>query len=147
MKAIDPPIVVSAVYPCSTEKLWSAITKLDEMKKWYFDNIPEFEAIKGFKTKFAVSSDTRTFTHNWEVTNVNNGKRIQYTWTFDEYPGESYSRFEILPINESKTQLTLTCIVTSNFPNEITEFKRESCIGGWEYLLNDRLKTYFQNES
>ena len=146
MKTIDPPIIVSAIYPCSPEELWLTITKLDFMGKWYFDNIPEFKAIEGFKTKFAVSSETRTFTHNWEVTNVDKGKSIQYTWTFDEYPGESYSRFDILSINENETQLTLTCIVTADFPIDIPEFKRESCEGGWNYFLNDRLKTYFTDE-
>lgn len=143
MKTIDPPVIVSATYNCKTNQLWKALTELSEMKKWYFDNIPDFKAIKGFKTKFLISNEGRNFTHNWEVTNIDPGKMIQYTWTFDEHPGQSYSKFDISKLTDSKSLLSVTSVVLENYPEGIPEFKRESCEGGWNYFLNDRLNSYF----
>ena len=143
MKKSDPAIIVQGQYNCTPLQLWNAITNLNEMKLWYFENIPSFEAKEGFKTKFIVKSASRTFTHNWEITSVVDGQLIQYDWTFDEYPGKSFSRFEV---KESSLgcNLILTCEVIRDFDEEIPEFKRESCIGGWEYFLNQRLKSYLE---
>jgi len=143
MKRNDSPVMVSTIYKCNPKQLWEALTHLEEMKKWYFDNIPDFKVEIGFKTKFSIINEPRTFTHNWEVTHFEDSRSIQYSWTFDEYPGKSYSRFEIDPLNNEQTKLSLTCKVIEDFPQDIDEFKRESCEGGWNYFLNDRLKSYF----
>jgi hypothetical protein len=43
------------------------------------------------------------------------------------------------------TKLTLSVEVQEDFPESIPEFKRESCIGGWNYFINNRLKEYLKN--
>jgi len=146
MKVNDKPVVVTAVYNCTVYQMWNAITDLDKMTKWYFSKIPDFKPILGFETKFIVNSGERVFTHNWKITQVENQKLIKYNWTFDEYKGESYSNFVIKKINESNTQLTLTCGILTDFTADIIEFNRESCLDGWNYFLNDKLKKYLQNE-
>ncbi len=141
MKTTDDPIIIEETFDNSIEIVWKAITHHDEMIKWYFENIPAFKPEVGFKTKFEVVSEDRKFTHNWEVTEVIPGKKISYTWRYLEYDGDALVTFEL--IKESNgVKLKLTLDVLEDFPEEIPEFKRESCIQGWNYFLGGRLRTY-----
>lgn len=40
-----------------------AITKIEEMTKWYFPNIADFKPVTEFKTEFNVVSGGRNFFH------------------------------------------------------------------------------------
>jgi hypothetical protein len=40
----------------------------------------------------------------------------------------------------------LTVEVLEDFPDDIPEFRRESCIGGWNYFINHRLKEYLDKK-
>jgi len=42
--------------------------------------------------------------------------------------------------------LTLTTQITEDFDDSIPEFKRESCIGGWNYFLKERLFNYLKQK-
>ncbi len=141
MKKSDPPIIVKASFERSAASLWKALTYLPEMKKWYFEMLPAFEAEKGFKTSFNVRSEERQFTHQWEVLEVDHGSKITYRWTFEEYPGASTSTFEVTG-DENRAHLLLTVLVQEDFPDDIPEFKRDSCIGGWDYFIHGNLKNY-----
>ncbi len=35
-------VVVKQVFSNSVTQVWQAITQLDQMKQWFFENIPEF---------------------------------------------------------------------------------------------------------
>jgi len=141
MKKTDPPIIVKEAFDKSPEALWNALTNLSEMKKWYFDVLEEFETRIGFKTSFKVNSEDRTFTHQWEVIELIPKERITYSWRFAEYPGASTSSFQVSGDGDKST-LTLTVLVQEDFPEDIPEFKRESCIGGWDYFIGGNLKKY-----
>lgn len=143
MKKAEPPIVVECSYPCSADKVWNALTELNEMKQWYFDNIPAFEAKVGFETSFLVKAPSRDFLHQWKVTEVIHEQKIAYNWTFDGIVGESASIFELIPSGNSTT-LRLTSVVYTDFPEDIPEFERESGVGGWNYFLGERLKAYLE---
>ncbi|MBT8233757.1 MAG: SRPBCC domain-containing protein [Saprospiraceae bacterium] len=145
MKTSDPNLVLTKEYDCSKEKLWQALTNHETMIQWYFENIPAFEPIVGFSTVFTVNSETREFIHNWIITESIPNKRIAYSWHFDGYEGKSISIFDIEE-KENKTILTLTIKILTDFNDEITEFKRESCIGGWNYFLGDRLEPFLNKD-
>jgi len=140
MKTTERPIIVEETFNTSIEDVWNAITVLDEMHKWYFDSIHEFKTEVGFKTQFKIENEGRSFTHKWEITQVEPFKLIKYNWEFEEYPGKATVEFKILK-EDNLTKLRLTDIVIEDFTDDIPEFKRESCVGGWEYFLN-RLKEY-----
>lgn len=144
MKAIDPPIVIEQSYVSEIGKVWNALTQVDQMVAWFFDNIPAFEAVKGFQTQFAVQVEDRTFTHCWEVTEVVPGKSITYTWRYQEYPGDATVTFDLKEEGENKTHLKLSLVVLKDFPEAIPEFARDSCIGGWQYFLGENLKAYLE---
>ena len=129
----------------SVDEVWTALTDPKEMRKWYFDNIPDFKAEPGFKTKFKMDSGERIFTASWLVTEVLPKKKIKYTWSYDEYKGEGPVTFILSPKGE-KTLLTVINEGLESFPQDIPEFTRESCMGGWEYFIKKRLPEYFKDK-
>lgn len=144
MSQLQDPIVLKFSYNASLNKVWSAITELDHMQKWYFDALESFEAKVGHKTSFIVMVEDRKYTHIWEVTEVIHLQKIKYNWLIAEYPGASYSMFE-LEQKAHQTELTVTSVVTEPFPENIPEFERESGVQGWTYLLDDSLRKYLEN--
>lgn len=138
MKVTDPLIVVDQLFDKSIDEVWKAITELDQMKEWFFDNIPYFKPEVGFRTQFNVKAPSRDFMHLWEVAKVIPNKMIVTKWRFEGIEGKSLVIFELTGIG-TKTKLTVTNKVTQDFDDSIPEFKRESCIGGWNYFINERL--------
>ena len=145
MRDTAKPVVVEQLFKATIKDVWKAITDIDEMKLWYFDNIPEFVPRIGFKTKFIVRSDSRTFTHLWTITEVIPYEKISYTWHYEEYTGESTAHFNLTSLG-NQTKLTVTCIGLETFPNDIPEFTHESCNAGWTYFIKNRLKEYLENK-
>ena len=141
MKVHEPIIEVKQNFNTSIETVWNAITNVNEMRLWFFDNIPEFEPVVGFKTKFTVTNEKRVFPHLWEVTEVISFQKIVYNWKYEGYPGNSYVTFNLSEEN-NQTVLTLTTKVVEDFPDEIPEFKRESCVSGWNYFIKSNLVNY-----
>lgn len=71
----------------------------------------------GFQTQFNVKYDNCNFLYLWTLTEV-----------------------EL----ENSTKLHVTHIVTESFPNNIPEFKPESCREGCTYFIKQNLKSYFK---
>lgn len=143
MKKFEPPIIVETSYSVPIQKVWTAITVPNQMRQWFFSEMEEFQADEGFETSFVVQTSDRTFTHLWKVTEVIPNQKISYNWKYEEYSGDGYVVFELFEKPEG-TVLRLTNIVTEDYPEDIPEFKRESCIGGWEYFLGQRLKAFLE---
>lgn len=143
MKKLEPPIVVSQKYAATSLEVWNAITRPQQMRKWYFEQIEDFKAHIGFKTQFTIKHNNRSFTHCWEITDLIPQKKIAHTWYYKEYPGMASVSFEILAA-ETGTTLTLTCTVKEDFPDNIPEFTRESCQNGWQYFIQQQLKEYLE---
>ncbi|MEP2059122.1 MAG: SRPBCC domain-containing protein [Maribacter litoralis] len=134
----NEPIIVTQLFNASMEQVWEALTDVNQMQQWYFDAIPDFKPELAFTTNFLVTNEGRNFTHNWLITEVEFPTKISYQWTFDEYPGESISTFELTK-KGNQTLLTVTSKIIKDFPTDIPEFKRESGVSGWEYLIKESL--------
>ncbi len=145
MKATDDPIIVEQTFDAAPDEVWKAITQIDLMHRWYFDNIPDFQPKVGFKTSFNIHHEGRNFLHLWTITKVVAGKKISYDWRFERYPGMSSAAFEIFD-QKHTTTLRLTVLVHEDFPDGIPEFERESCIEGWKYFINGRLKEFLEGK-
>ena len=145
MKKSESPIILEYQYNSTIEQVWNALTVHKEMIQWYFENIPDFKAETGFETSFIVQSDTRKFNHLWKVTEAVVYKKLTYSWKYSEYSGDSFVSFEI-DEKEGAVKLKLTVTITENFSDEIPEFKKESCIGGWNYFLGGNLSNYLENK-
>ncbi|MGD2271739.1 MAG: SRPBCC domain-containing protein [Desulfobacterales bacterium] len=143
MRKGDDPIIVEQFFNTSIESVWKAITNVDQMRQWYFENIPSFKPEVGFETQFNVQSQDRNFLHMWKVTEVIPQRLIRYNWKFEGYQGDSYVVFELFKEN-NLTKLQLTAQVLEDFPEDIPEFKRESCVGGWTYFIKKSLKEFLE---
>ncbi|MDW7692240.1 SRPBCC domain-containing protein [Flammeovirgaceae bacterium SG7u.111] len=141
MSKSQDPVIVEQAFSSSKEELWKAITEMEQMKKWFFENIPAFKAEVGFQTSFNVLAGERNFPHRWTILEVIPQEKIVYDWKYDGYEGEGLVTFE-LEETEGKTLLKLTAEGMETFPQEIPEFSRESCQGGWNYFIKEQLKEY-----
>lgn len=146
MKATDKPIIVTEEFTCSRTAVWQAITEIAHMRKWYFENIPDFKAQVGFEVQFDVRSENRNFRHLWKIIEVVPGEKICYQWRYKEYPGDGTVEFA-LSGDERHARLILTNRVTEDFPQDIPEFKRESAVAGWTYLIKQCLPEYLNKKS
>ena len=90
MKKNDAPIIVEQTFNTEIDIVWNSITKIDQMRQWYFDNIPSFKPEVGFETQFNVISQGRNFLHMWKVTKVVLKKKIVYNCKYENYPGNSF---------------------------------------------------------
>jgi uncharacterized protein YndB with AHSA1/START domain len=139
------PIIVEQIFHAPVTKVWIAITKLEEMKNWFFQNIPAFEPVVGFHTSFPVQSGDRTFTHIWKILEVEVNTKIKYHWAYEEYEGEGFVTFELFEQGDN-TLLKLTNEGLESFPQDIAEFERDSCVAGWEYFIKGMLKNYLEEK-
>lgn len=147
MKAVNGPIKLSFVLDTDIPQLWKALTDHDEMVLWYFENIPEFRPDPYFEVQFPVVSGDKTFTHQWKVVNVNFHEEISYAWSYAEYSGLAIVHFKLAQNPNQKVNLKLIMEILEDFDDNIEEFKRESCIAGWQYFLGQSLPTYLKDQT
>ena len=141
MKKTDQAIIVEEVFKAPVEYVWVSITELDKMIQWYFDNIPAFEPVVGFETSFIIQVEDRVYPHVWKITEVVPQQKISCDWTFKGISGRSLVTFELIK-EKDQTRLKLTNTVLEDFPENVPEFTRESCTGGWNYFIKESLKSY-----
>ncbi|SNR52273.1 SRPBCC family protein [Lutibacter flavus] len=142
---VNEIISVEQQFNLPADRIWNAITNINEMKQWFFSNIESFKPEVGFKTEFKVNSQDRIFTHLWKITEVEPFVKIVYNWKYDTYPGDSFVHFELFK-KEHSTILKVTSKVIESFPKNVPEFKSESCREGWNYFIKKNLKNYLENK-
>ncbi len=145
MKRSDEPIVVELPVSADVATIWAALTDSVLMRKWFFDNMSDFKAEPGFETRFDVSSEERVFPHVWKVIEVVPYEKLVVNWTYDGYEGSSNVHFEIFAGDDSNT-VRLSTEVLEDFQQDIPEFKRESAVEGWDYLINGELKEFLESQ-
>jgi uncharacterized protein YndB with AHSA1/START domain len=144
MRKNEEPIVVEQTFNSSIDVVWNTITEIDQMRQWFFENIPAFLPDVGFETQFNVQSQDRNFLHMWKVTEVVPLKMIEYNWKYEGYEGDSFVVFELFE-QDNMTKLRLTHRVVESFPEDIPEFSRESCVEGWTFFIRKSLKEYLED--
>ncbi len=141
---MDAPIIVKTTINASSNLVWQALTDQSLMVQWFFDNIPQFEAHQGFKTMFDVQSGERIFTHVWEINEVEIGRKIQINWSYRGHPGSSRVTFSLTSLNKGETIAQVSHVGMESFPQEIPEFRKESCRAGWHYFMSG-LKSFCES--
>ena len=79
-----------------------------------------------------------------KITDVVTGKKISYTWRYENYEGNSLVTFELFE-EGSKTKLKLTHTGTESFKANGPDFAIESFTQGWTELIGSLLKNYVEN--
>ncbi|BAX81389.1 SRPBCC family protein [Labilibaculum antarcticum] len=137
-------IFVQQSFNKTREQVWNAITDLTQMQQWFFENIPDFIPEVGFETRFNVDAGERQFMHLWKITEVVPLEKIVYDWRYENISGVGTLSFKLLQEGE-QILLRLTNKGMDSFPKDIPEFSRESCKGGWQYFINQRLNEFIES--
>jgi uncharacterized protein YndB with AHSA1/START domain len=141
----DEPLIFERTYNASIEKVWKAISDKEEMKQWYFD-LEEFRPEVGFEFQFEGGTPERTYLHLCEVTEVIEGRKLQYSWRYDGYPGNSLVTFELFPEGEN-TRLKLTHEGLETFPKENTDLAKHNFQQGWTEITGTNLRNFLEKDS
>jgi uncharacterized protein YndB with AHSA1/START domain len=139
-------IIIERLFDVPAKRVWKAITDKNEMKSWYFD-LKEFKAHAGFQFQFTgVSNSGIAYLHLCEITEVIPVKKLTYSWRYDGYPGVSFVTFELFE-QGNKTLLRLTHSGIETFPPENTDLALHNFENGWDDILNNSLKRYFDKDN
>ena len=137
------PIVLERIFDASVSKVWKAISDKNEMKLWYFD-LEAFKPEIGFKFQFIGCKDENTkYLHLCEVTEVEQEKKLTYSWSYDGYEGISFVTFELFP-KGNKTLLRLTHKGLESFPKSNLDFAAKNFAEGWDSIIQNSLKDYLE---
>ncbi len=145
MDATAEPIVVEQIFNAPISVVWKAITDPDQMRRWFFETMTNFEPAVGFQTQFNVRVEDQDYPHQWKVTDVVPEKRIVYDWRYGGYPGDSSVTWELSETPHG-TKLTLTHKGIETFPQDDPMFSRESGQAGWGYFLHESLKAFLERQ-
>jgi uncharacterized protein YndB with AHSA1/START domain len=137
------PLVVERVYDASPQRIWDALTKLEKIKKWYFQ-MDNFKPEIGFEFRFEGDKDGVIFHHLCKITALVPGKKIAYSWRYEGYPGNSEVTIELFP-ERSKTRLRLTHTGLESFQPGL-DFARENFENGWAHILGNSLKEFLEKD-
>lgn len=139
------PVIVERLFNTAINKVWTAITVNDELKKWYF-KLEEFKPEVGFKFDFLGGpEDGIQYLHLCEVTEVFEGKKIAYSWRYDNYPGNSIVTWELFDKGD-QTLVRITHTGLETFAEAGKDFTKNNFNEGWTYFLYTALKGYLEPE-
>jgi uncharacterized protein YndB with AHSA1/START domain len=134
------PLIFERVLDAPVDRVWSALTNVAEMKKWYFD-VPDFKPEVGTEFSFTAGPEGGfQYVHLCKVTKAEPNKVIAYTWRYDGYEGNSEVTFELFAEGD-KTRLKLTHTGLETFP-AIPEFAKANFVEGWTYFTTKALPEY-----
>jgi len=140
----DAPLVIERTFNAAIDKVWKAITDINQMRQWYFPQLVDFKAEEGFETQFNVHHEGRDFLHIWKVRDVIPLKKISVEWKYGGYPGNSLLAFELFE-QGSKTKLILTHQGIETFmPEKYPELSKKNFTEGWTQFMDRGLKDFLE---
>ena len=132
------PLVVEVFYPVAIEQVWTAITRYEAMKQWYFD-VPGFTAEPGCAFSFAGGPPNGPrYIHLCTVMEVLEPYKLSYTWRYDGYEGNTLVTFELFT-EENGTRLRLTHEGLHSFPESNPDLARHNFETGWQHIIGTSL--------
>ena len=138
------PFTIERVYDAPADRVWAAITDQKKMKEWYFD-IADFRAEVGFEFSFYGGNEdgSKRYLHLCKVTEVVPGKKLAYSWRYENDPGKSIVIFELFP-EGNKTRLKLTHEGVETFSQDNPDLVRKNFEMGWTDIIGNILKQYVE---
>jgi len=141
----DLPVTLERIFNAPVEKVWNAITDINQMRQWYFPQLENFQPEPGFKTQFNVHHEGKDFMHIWKVKEVVPMKKISLEWKYEGYPGNSLVSFELFS-EGNKTRLILTHEGIETFkPEKYPELGKNNFMEGWTAFMDKELKEFLEN--
>ena len=136
-------IVIERTFSAPPERIWKALTDVEEMRRWYFD-LKEFKPEVGFEFEFTVEHEGMKYHHLCKITEVIPQKKLVYTWRYKGHEGNSLVTFELFADGD-KTRLKLTHEGLETFP-KTPSFARRSFMEGWTQIIGSSLKEFVESD-
>jgi len=134
-------VVIERTFNAPVERVWKALTDVDEMRQWYFD-LKEFRPEIGFEFEFVVEHGGMTYHHLCNITEVIPQKKLAYTWRYKGHEGDSLVTFELAAAGD-RTRLKLMHEGLDTFP-KLPSFARENFLKGWTEIIGSELKQFVE---
>lgn len=135
--------VIERTFDVPVKRMWDALTKNEQLKKWYFQ-FAEFIPVVGFEFQFTGTSKENTeYLHYCKITELVPGKKLAYSWRYDGYSGNSVVTFELFE-DKGKTRLKLTHEGIETFAAGGPDFAKENFAEGWTYLVDKSLRNFLE---
>ena len=138
----NEPFVIQRIVTAPGEKVWQAITDKDKMKQWYFD-IETFRPEVGCEFQFEGGPDGRSYLHLCTVLEVTEGRKLQHSWRYQGYDGNSVVTWELFPQGD-KTLVKLTHEGLETFPANNPDLKKENFVAGWTDIVGNLLPAFVE---
>jgi|SRR5215831_3470959 len=132
------PLVIEKILNAPAERVWKAITDKEQMKEWGF-NIAEFKPERGFEFEFKAGKKDKLYVHKCRVMEVIPGKKLQYSWRYEGYEGNSFVTWELFADGQ-KTKLKLTHEGLETFPISNPDLAKGNFEKGWESIIGTILR-------
>jgi uncharacterized protein YndB with AHSA1/START domain len=134
-------VIVERTFDAPVGRVWTALTDVNEMRRWYFD-LKEFKPEIAFEVEFVVEHEGNTYHHLCKVTEVIPEKKIAYTWRYKGEPGDSLVTFELSPEGH-KTRLKMTHTGIESFPRT-PAYARKNFETGWNTIIDSELRQFVE---
>jgi len=141
---VTDAVVIERSFNAPVNRVWKALTDVDEMRQWYFD-LKAFEPKVGFEFEFIVEHEGNSYHHLCRVTEAIPPRKLAYTWRYQGHEGNSLVTFELSAEGE-KTRLKLTHEGLETFP-QTPAFARENFNQGWTEIIGKSLPEYLESTS
>jgi uncharacterized protein YndB with AHSA1/START domain len=142
-KNLVEPVVIDRTLNAPVERVWNALTDVDQMRQWYF-NLKEFKAKVGFEFEVVVEHEDNRYHHLCRVAEVIPKRRIAYTWRYKGVPGDSLVTFE-LSAQADTTRLKLTHSGIETFP-KTPAYARKNFEAGWTQIVHSELRQFVEQK-
>jgi uncharacterized protein YndB with AHSA1/START domain len=140
---LEGAVVIERTFNAPVERVWSALTDVEQMRQWYFD-LKEFKPDVGFEFEFVVEHEGTTYHHLCKIMEVIPEKKIAYTWRYKGEPGDSLVTFD-LSAEGGKTRVKLTHSGIETFP-KTPAYARKNFEAGWTAIISSELKQFVENK-
>ncbi len=135
------PIIVSQTLDAPLEKVWNALCKEAELKKWYFP-VENYIFEIGKEFTFYESADSKDYLHRCKFLNIIPNQLIEHTWEHPSHSkGSSVVKWELASIGD-KTKVTLTHTGVENFADAGPAFSKANFEQGWNAIVKTMLRNY-----
>jgi uncharacterized protein YndB with AHSA1/START domain len=137
-------VIVDKTISASASNIWDAFTDVTKLKQWFF-NVSDFKPELGFQFTFVgIGNEGFEYRHECEVTMLVPNKKLQYSWKYAGYEGNSMVTFDFIE-TETKSVVRVTHNGLASFPDS-SSFQAESFIGGWTALIQKMLPEFLEKK-
>ncbi len=135
------PIIVTYSFNSNLESVWNALSKFEELKKWFFE-VENFKFEIGNEFSFYETGNEKKYLHKCKFIDIVPNQKIEYSWEFPQFSkGKSIVKWEIITDNE-KIKVVLTHTGVESFSDAGEDFSKNNFEIGWDAIVKNSLKNY-----